>query len=157
MKLSDIPPHITDIDPPYFFKSYYEKYKTPMQELVVKPQYHIDYYDGPLSGIFKVHDNYFYGKAVYPEDRKYWAVWELTEEELTTELARHKLFQQYVGMHIDYHLDEDENWKTDITKVNPDKDEWRKFYDDKTIPTVNYHAVESREIFGIMHNPFYNW
>lgn len=157
MKLTDIPPHITEIDPPYFFRTYYAKYKIPVDVENVIPRYNLDYYDGALSGIIKVHDHHFYAKAVYPEDRKYWAAWELTEEELTKELNRHKLFQQYVGGHTDYFMDADENWIRDLGKVNLDEKEWRKFYNDPNIPQVDYNVVESREIFGIMRNPFYNW
>lgn len=157
MKLTDILPHVTEIDPPWFFREYYKKYKVHEDDLEdIIPLYNIDYYDGPLSGMFKVHDNYFYGKAIYGEDRKWWACWELAEDELTRELAGHKLFQQYVGTHTDYYKDADDNWTRNIGTCKP-RESCDIYYNMKDKPRVDYEEIESREIFGVLRNPFRNW
>jgi hypothetical protein len=152
MKLSDIPPHVTDINPPWFFQKVYSEGN---QDDVI-PLFHNHYYDGPLSGYFKHQDRYFFAKAIYPEDRKYWASWELTEEEKKAALDRHDLFCKYVGEHTSYFLDENENWSRNLEKVQP-PDMWDGFYKNPNVPTVDIESIENREIFGILLNPFKSW
>ncbi len=152
MKLSDIPPHVTEINPPYFL----HKMHNGRYEEDIVPIFHNHYYDGPLSGYFKYQDRYFYAKAIYEQDRKYWASWELTEEEKKAVLDRHELFCKYVGEHTSYFLDENEEWTRDLEKVKP-PDTWDSFYKNPDVPTVNIKAIEDREIFGILLNPFKNW
>lgn len=157
MKLSDIPDHVTDLNPPWFHQEFSKKYNIRIDEdMDVIPAYHLNYYDGPLSGIIKVADRYFYTASIYGEERKWWAVWELTEEELTNEQERHKLFQQYVGTHTDYYKDKDENWTRDVGTCKP-RESCDIYYKMENKPCVDYAQVHSREIFGILRNPFWNW
>lgn len=156
MKLSDIPPHVTNMKPPWFSHSYHAKYKIYAEvDFDVIPLYHLHYWDGPLSGIFRVEDNYFYAKAIYGEmERRWWAAWELVGDELTKEQERHKLFQQYVGTHTDYFQDENEDWVRGIGTCKP-RESCDIYYKMENKPTVDYKQFESREIFGILRNPFW--
>lgn len=157
MKLTDIPPHVTNLNPPWFHQEYYKKYNSSIDEFIdAVPLYHLNYYDGPLSGIIKVGDHHFYVSSIYGEERKWWAAWELTEEELTKEQERHKLFQQYVGTHTDYHQDENEDWIRDVGTCKP-RESCDIYYKMQDKPRVDYKEIESREIFAILRNPFWNW
>jgi len=157
MKLTDIPQHVTDLNPPYLWNAYYAKYKESMQMTDdVIPMYHLNYYDGPLSGMINVKGRIFYVESIYgEEDRQWWAAWELTEEELKCELARHELFKQHVGSHTEYKLNDDECWVRKDHDLKPE-DDWKNFYE-ADIPKVNYLEVTKRDFFGILYNPFRNW
>jgi len=156
MKISDVPKHVTELGIPWFSHFVYEKYKLSGYNEGAIPLYHINYYDGPLSGMIRVEDKYFYVESVYgEEERTWWAAWELTEDELTREQARHKLFQQYVGTHCDYVENEDGDWTRDISKCIQDREVWKQYYDMKDKPTVDYGIVRGRDIFGILRNPFW--
>jgi hypothetical protein len=157
MKLSDIPPHVTDINPPWFSHKFSAKYgEFPDYFCDMEPQFHLNYYDGPLSGIFKCKGHFYYGKAIYEEDRKFWAAWELSEQELSNILERHKLFQEYVGMHTDYTQDENGDWHRDLGKTKP-REGQERFYKNDSLPKIDLDAIHAREIFGILWNPFANW
>lgn len=159
MKLTDIPPHVTELDTvPWFSHSYYNRHNTKYPDNLcdIKPLYHLGYYDGPRSGIFKVDDNYFYGQAIYDEERKWWAAWELTGEDLEKELERHKLIQEYVGGHTDYYEDADENWTRDPSLVKP-RESCEIYYKMENKPSVDFKKLTEGEIFGILRNPFWNW
>lgn len=152
MKLTDIPPHVTELNPPWFFHKVHDG---DFQENII-PLFHAAYYDGPLSGYFKYNDKYFYAKAIYEEDRKYWASWELTPEEIKIALDRHDLFCKYVGEHNKYYLNEEGDWVRDLGKVKP-RETHDLFYKNTELPTVNVKAIEDRDIFGILLNPFRSW
>lgn len=152
MKLTDIPPHVTKLNPPWFSQ---KAHNVSFQEEIV-PLFHSEYHDGPLAGYFKYNDKYFYTKAIYNEDRKYWASWELTAEEVKTALGRHELFCKYVGEHLNYYLNEEGDWARDLDKVKPEQT-WDLFYKNKELPTVDIKAIEERDIFGVLLNPFRSW
>lgn len=152
MKLSDIPPHVTHINPPWFFHKVHDGN---FQEEIV-PLFHSEYYDGPLSGYFKYKDKHFYAKAIYEEDRKYWASWELTEEETKTALDRHDLFCKYVGTHCSYKLNEQGDYIRNLGAVKP-REMHSMFYKNKELPTVDVKVIENRDIFGVLLNPFMRW
>ena len=152
MKLTDIPPHITEIDPPWFFHKVHDG---EFQEKII-PICHLNYYDGPLSGLFKYNDKYFYCKSVYDDERTYWASWELTEEETKIELDRHELFCKYVGTHNSYYLNSEGDYVRNIGATKP-QETWDLFYKNKELPELNIKEIESRDIFGILLNPFRSW
>ena len=51
MKLSDVPPHITELSPPWFSHVHTRVHGQHSHIDDVKPLFHLVYYDGPLSGI----------------------------------------------------------------------------------------------------------
>jgi hypothetical protein len=154
MKLTDIPPHITDLRPPWFPHKFHEKYKISCDYDDVEPYFHLNYYDGPLSGIARCKDKYFYCQAIYDEDRHFWASWELTEEELKNVLARYEEFCKWVGDHTTYKQDEEGNWFREMgTKSREGMD---NFYKNENLPKIDLAAIQSRDIFGILFNPFRN-
>lgn len=158
MKLSDVPPHITEMPnhPPYFWTAYKTAYgEWPQQEEII-PLWHLDYYDGPLSGVVECKGRHFYVRHVYYDDRKWWVAWELTPDEWARELARHEAFEKYVGTHTSYKQNAEGEWNREHA-VKPEA-EWRKFYDDKEMPKVDHQKeVETRDIFGLLMNPFRSW
>lgn len=155
MKLSDFPEHFTKTAP-WFSTAYVRKYGKVVDD-DIKPLFHTGYYDGPLSGIVKCHDEYFYVKAVYEEDRKYWVAWELSEEEKETALTNHKLFQTHVGYHTDYYEDDSGEFHRVVGKDLQPHSEWHKYYDNKEKPTLDINKIISRDIFAVLRNPFVNW
>lgn len=157
MKLTDIPRHVTEINPPWFAHEFSKKWGTfPDYFIDMEPQFHLDYYDGPLSGIFKCQGQTFYGKAIYDEERKFWAAWELTEKELSDILERHKAFQEYVGTHTTYKKDENGDWYRSLGEVKP-REGMDRFYKNPDLPKTDFRAIVERDIFGILWNPFKNW
>lgn len=161
MKLSDIPKHVTELDPPWFghqFKKKYLKYpgNEPPNFEDVEPCFHLKYYDGPLSGIAKFDGHYFYVKCIYDEDRKWWASWELTPEERTSVLENNRLFEEHVGSHNSYIKNENEDFVRNLDLVKP-QESWDKFYKNANKPKVDYDSIEQRDIFGILRNPFWNY
>jgi hypothetical protein len=142
MKLSDVPPHITEV----------ENHPPVLNQDHVIPRWHLDYYDGPLAGIIEYKGKFLYARHLYYMDRRWWAAWELTPEELQTEQTRHELFEKYVGTHTSYVPDGDGDYRVNHN-VKPEGD-WRQFYDNKELAKVNFEAVEEREMVGILTNPF---
>lgn len=158
MKLTDIPPHVTQIDPPWFNHEFFKKYgqhpgNDPPDFDDVEPCFHLSYYDGPLSGIFRFGGHYFYARCIYDLDRQWWAAWELTEEETSATLHRHDQFQKHVGTHTSYAKDDNGNIRRDLASVRP-QEEWDAFYKNENLPKVDYDAIMQRDIFGILKNPF---
>jgi hypothetical protein len=155
MKLSDVPPHITELSPPWFSHVHTRVHGQHSHIDDVKPLFHLDYYDGPLSGIVKCFDRHYYVKAVYPEDRKYWVAWELTPEQAEIELANHALFQQHVGTHTDYAIDDEGEVSRKVGATRP-QEEWDLFYKAKK-KRIDYKAIEATDFFGVLLNPFRSW
>ena len=155
MKLSDIPPHIADLSPPWFHHVTNKMCGRHSCSEDVKPLFHLDYYDGPLSGIFICFDRVFYAKAVYPDDRKYWVAWELTPEQATIVSDNHTLFQEHVGTHTDYSIDDEGEVGRQIGTTRPQA-EWDKFYKAEK-KRVDYKAIEAEPFFGVLLNPFRSW
>lgn len=154
MKLSDIPKHIVELKPPWFRQEFGKKYSTEKNfELDIEPFFHMDYYDGPLSGVFRYGGRYFYAKSVYGDDRCWWAVWEMTDEETEAELANHRLFEENVGGHTTYVKDEEGCYRRNLGLVKP-RETWDNYYKNKDKPSADFEAIEKRDIFGIVENPF---
>lgn len=158
MKLTDIPKHITEISPPYFFRTFYAKYGISVDDFMdIKPLFHISYWDGPESGIIECKGHYFYAKCLYERERTFWACWELTDKQKETIFNRHKLFQDNVGTHTDYHYNEEkEMWVRNIGETRPEEN-WAKFYKNPDVPEQDYGEITSGDIFAILHNPFRSW
>lgn len=158
MKLTDIPKHVIELpNVPFFFREFYRIHKISIDELEdIKPLYHLDYWVGPLSGIFECKGHIFYGKAVYYMDRQYWACWELNKEQQEIRFARYKLFQENVGEHTDYEYDEENGWKRTLGKGLKPRELSDNFYKNKDIPDIDYDDLTKGDIFGIVHNPFRN-
>lgn len=157
MKISDIPSHVLELDPPYFTHEYFEKFGSdpdPVDDEVT-PLFHLNYYDGPLSGIVVRNNHYFYVQPIYSEDRCWWAAWELTPEETQTVLAEHELFEKYVGLHTTYTKNSQGKYVRDLNTVKP-QESWEKYYKNDQIVKANYNLVKSRDIFGILENPFWS-
>jgi hypothetical protein len=155
VKLSDVPPHITELNPPWFSHVFSRVHGQRAQIGDVKPLFHLDYYDGPLSGIVKCFERVFYCKAVYADDRKYWVAWELTPEQAGYELAAHALFQHHVGTHTDYSIDEEGEVSRQVGATRP-REEWDLFYKAKK-KRVDYKKIEATDFFGVLLNPFRSW
>jgi hypothetical protein len=155
MKLSDIPKHITELNPPWFSHVFSRVHGQHASIEDIKPLFHLDYYDGPLSGIFKCFDRVFYAKVVYAEDRKYWVAWELTPEQAEIELANHALFQKHVGTHTDYSIDDEGEVSRQIGATRPQA-EWDKFYKAEK-KRIDYAAIKATDFFGVLLNPFRSW
>ena len=155
MKLSDIPPHIADLSPPWFHHVISKMSGRHSDNEDVKPLFHLNYYDGPLSGIVKCFDRHYYVKAVYPEDRKYWVAWELTPAQAEIELAAHALFQEHVGTHTDYAIDAEGEVSRKVGATRP-QEEWDLFYKAKK-KRIDYKAIEATDFFGVLLNPFRSW
>lgn len=159
MKLSDVPPHITEVKarPPYFWHAYKAAYgEWPMEEEIT-PLWHLSYYDGPLSGIVACRGRHFYVRHVYYDDRMWWVAYALTDEEWETESARHKAFEAHVGTHTNYSENADGEWVQNIGATKPES-EWPHFYKNPDIPKVNYERIEiEREMFAVLRNPFRSW
>ena len=150
MKLSDIPPHITDLNPPWFHHAVKHS-----DSVDVKPLFHLCYYDGPLSCIFRCLDKVYYAKAVYAEDRKYWVAWELSSEQSTTILDNHALFQEHVGTHTDYFIDDEGEVGRQVGAARPQA-EWNKFYKAER-KQVDFGELEKEPFLGVLLNPFRSW
>jgi hypothetical protein len=155
VKLSDIPPHIADLSPPWFHHVISKMSGRHSDNEDVKPLFHLNYYDGPLSGIVKCFDRHYYVKAVYPEDRKYWVAWELTPAQAEIELAAHALFQEHVGTHTDYAIDAEGEVSRKVGATRP-QEEWDLFYKAKK-KRIDYKAIEATDFFGVLLNPFRSW
>lgn len=155
MKLSDIPMHISEMDPPFFSHEFAKKYgrNSQFQDELVTPLFHLDYYDGPFSAIVVFCGHHFYAESVYFEDRCWWAVWELTPQEIQTVLENNRLFEEHVGSHNRYFRDTNGNLRRDISLLKP-RDMWENYCKNDQVPKVDYDAIRKREIFGIIHNPF---
>lgn len=159
MKLSEIPPHVTEVEghPESFWTAYKAAYGEWPDGEEIKPLWSLNYYDGPLSGIVACRGRHFYVKALYFDDRCWWAAWALTDEEWERTLARHKAFEEHVGLHTNYYEDDNGNLKRDVGTVKP-QEEWDKFYKNPDIPEVGFGGIETdREIFAVLRNPFRNW
>jgi len=154
MKLSDIPKHVTELSPPWFHRML-SRDGQHSNVWDVKPLFHLDYYDGPLSGLFECFGRVFYCKAIYAEDRKYWVAWELTPEQAEIELANHALFQEHVGTHTDYSIDEEGEVTHQVGATRP-RSEWEKFYKAER-KRLDYKAIEAKPFFGVLLNPFLSW
>jgi hypothetical protein len=148
MKLSDVPPHITGLNPPWFHHIY------SVDSVDIKPLFHLDYYDGPLSGIFRCLDKVFYTKAVYAADRKWWVAWELSSEQSTAILDNHALFQKHVGTHTDYFIDDEGEVSRQVGAVRPQV-EWEKF--DSNRKQIDFEEIEKKPFVGVLRNPFRSW
>jgi len=155
MKLSDVPKHITELNPPWFHHVLSRVHGEHSSNADIKPLFHLDYYDGPLSGIFKCFDRVFYAKVVYADDRKYWVAWELTPEQAEIELANYALFQKHVGTHTDYSIDEEGEVSRQIDATRPQA-EWDLFYKAEK-KRIDYDAIEATDFFGVLLNPFRSW
>jgi len=158
MKLSDIPKHVTEMDPPWFSQEFGKKYgyDSHLKYEEVTPVFHLDYYDGPLSGIVIFGGHHFYVESIYFEDKCWWASWELTPQELQTALENNRIFEENVGSHTRYFRDEEGDLQRDLSLVKP-QETWGNYYKNDQVPKVDYNAVKEREIFGILHNPFRSW
>ena len=158
MKFIDIPPHVTELDPPppFFWNEIRKKYNIDHDEEGIVPLYHLNYYDGPLSAMIRCGDKYFYSEVIYYMERIWWASWELTEDELQLITARHKLFQDNVGMHTDYFQDAEGNWTTTLGCDKP-VEMHDNYYKNTTLPEVDYRKITEREIFGVHYSPFRGW
>jgi hypothetical protein len=155
VKLSDVPKHITELNPPWFSHVLSRVHGEHSSNADIKPLFHLDYYDGPLSGIFKCFDRVFYAKVVYADDRKYWVAWELTPEQAEIELANHALFQKHVGTHTDYSIDDEGEVSRQIGATRPQA-EWDLFYKAEK-KRIDYAAIEATDFFGVLLNPFRSW
>lgn len=154
MKLSDIPKHVTDLKIGWLVHKHFGDPNMPEENWYeVTPLFHLNYYDGPLSGVFKFRNKNFYGKAVYPDERTYWAVFELTEQEEKDIFFRHEQFRKHVGNHTTYYKNYEDEWVRVVGSCHP-QGQWEKFYKDETLPKINYAEIESREIFALVENPF---
>lgn len=156
MKLSDIPPHVLQVDPPLFFREYTRKfgYDIEYPEDNIVPLFHLGYYDGPYTGIFKCGEVHFYARALYPdEDRSFWACWELSPSDKEMVLERHKSFQENVGLHTDYVLDDDDYWVVNHVGPVRDKSLWDNFYKN-ALSAPDWKDYESRPFFSVVKNPF---
>ena len=109
----------------------------------IQMMWHLNYWDGPISGIAKYKDHlYYFSQCDENEDRKEdgsedddsknddvrdwyrrYLVYELSKEELDDEVYWHDLFRKHVGTHTDY--DEDGK-RTGHVLPSSEKD---KFYD----------------------------
>jgi len=102
----------------------------------VRLKWHIDYWDGPISGIAEFDNRLSYFSQcdsrvkIDPDSgeiarelpgrwRRRFLLYELTEEELNEELHWHQLFQESVGTHTDY--DESGNRNLDGVRDDPAK------------------------------------
>lgn len=115
--------------------------------------YHMDYHDGPLSGVmlwkgekvyFKwVTETYFSDPTGHEDDSssqdkdiisvRIIGVYRLLKEEMDALDKRHSLFQKYVGMHTDYCAD---SGMRNIGATH-DCSQWHHFYDsDSNPPTL---------------------
>ena len=153
MKLEDIPVHVTDLKIPWFTHACSKKFKTNTEEWEVTPLFHLNYWGGPLSGMIKYCNQMFYAVSIYHEDRCFWAAFELTEEEKKNIMIRHQSFVDNVGDHTVYFKDANGEWTRKLASNKP-QGQWKNFYDDKTLPVVDYKEIISRDIFGILENPF---
>lgn len=159
LKLSEIPPHITEAPgaPEPFWNAYKAAYGESVEEDDIIPLWHLDYYDGPLSGVVGCKGRYFYVRHCYYLDRHWWVAWALTEDEWARARANHDAFEEHVGDHTSYRLDDEGVWKACSGNVKPDT-HWDKFYKNPNIPKVDYRAeVETRDMFAILRNPFRSW
>ncbi len=154
MKLTDIPPHISEMKPPWFPQALYTKYGISCDYDDAQPKWHISYYDGPISGIFTCKGKMFYGRMVYDQDRKFWVSWDLTPEEEQLITANHEEFQKWVGTHTDYFLNEDEDWVRGYGTLP--REGMDNYYKNEDRPKVDWKEIESRDIFGVLFNPFSN-
>lgn len=137
MKFDEIPPHITE-------------------KLVMlgdpTPLWHLDYWDGPLSGIILLNDDktrLYYARPTYPDFRESWVVWELTPEEQLHELRAHTEFVRWVGSGTTYHV---LNGRRSVGKTHP-QEQWHNFYENPEWRKPRHYDV--RDILGWVNNPFW--
>lgn len=149
MILSDIPPHVTEINPPYFTDSVGktlsdEKNKEIEVSDYIEPLHALDFWDGPLSGIVYCLGSYYFCKAIYVADRKYWASWLLSDEQSKEAMQNHSL---WVNSH------EHNQTCTNFCKTLHIKDPILSH------PSQTYFdflkTIDDKEIFGILENPFW--
>lgn len=96
----------------------------------VRLLWHLDYYDGPMSGMLRYRDEELWFSTVTeardfrsPWFRRY-AIVRLTPEELAEVRSQHELFRRCVGTHTDY----DENGTREVGALRP-REMWEEFYD----------------------------
>lgn len=91
----------------------------------VRILWHVDYWDGPLSGIASYAGKMHWFHVVDPEAEPRQAILRsLTDAELAAEEKRHRLFVQNVGSHTDY----DSAGKRDVGALHPSS-KWDGFYE----------------------------
>lgn len=116
-----------------------------MNQYPVKLIYHIDYWDGPLSGVCEINGRRLMFKCIHDyHDVPNWRifkVFDLTPEEWADEDYRHKLFVENVGSHTSY----DSNDSRIFEPTQP-QTQWDVYHkESKKIKTPNY---DSKEILG---------
>lgn len=158
MKYSNIPPHVTELDYPMFWKSFQDTFKKSIDEYMdIIPLFHLDYYDGPLSGIIRCSDEYFYAHHIYERERTWWVTYHLSHEERDRVLERNRIFCEHVGNHTNYIQNELEDWVRVVGDTKP-QDQWDGFYKNPNLPRgISWEDVKDREIFGVIRNPFMVW
>jgi hypothetical protein len=132
-KLSDLPED--------FYLEYYRRLPQ-IDEKDIRPLWHNDYYDGPISGILlyqeRIHwfqifldlrtdeaqDLIDHGGIASNHHFGRYLVLQLSEEQIREETYWHELFQQKVGTHTDYN----ENRQRVLGALKP-RDLWDEFYE----------------------------
>jgi hypothetical protein len=138
----DLPKSVTDVIP--WFKDYDEE-KIPL--------FSLRFYDGPLSGVFKLKDKHYYAEAFHEDSRGIWIAYELTDQERDDLLADHKSFQDNVGTHTDYV----ENKLGDYVRCIGEGLKPREMWDNHYKNYVRKSKLEigpDREIAGWFYNIF---
>ena len=143
MKFNDIPPHISDILP-----------RVGDDENVV-PLFHLDYYDGVLTGIITIADEHYLALVPYYNCRDVCLVFKLNPDETDQFLKNHKAFQEYVGYHTDYFKNASEDYVRYHGMSLKPVTEWDKFYKNPEYQKDTQEDIlQNREIDGWTPNPF---
>tara|TARA_R110002096_G_scaffold356726_2_gene549969 strand:- start:5 stop:418 length:414 start_codon:yes stop_codon:yes gene_type:complete len=97
----------------------------------IKYLWHLSYYDGPISGVGMIGDEFCYFNMIHDcHFRRIFAVYHLSLDEFKDELLRHEMFRIHVGFHTDYHISGN-NDQREVGLLQPGS-EWKKFYDTKS-------------------------
>jgi hypothetical protein len=113
------------------------------------PKWHLNYHDGPLSGIVETDDGQlWFVSCPWLESRTIWCAWKLTAEEAAYEQAVHAAFREHVGVHTDYNP---ATWERSVGSTHP-QGEWKKFYDDPRWKRPSTYL--ERDFDALCHSPF---
>jgi hypothetical protein len=170
MKITDLPPHVLEIDPlpPMFIgsmkKMLGEQFNdldiedVEIDDLDIVPLYFIHYWDGPLSCVFRCCGLYFYSTIIYSLDRRWWSSWLLSEDEKELFLKEHQEFCENVSYGCDFIKNEHGKYVYDTGKkgtatVETSKQFYKKRKNDDVLQKL-IEEIVTRDMFGILEQPF---
>lgn len=112
----------------------------------VRLLWHAGFWDGPISGLCAVEGRELWFDATETADqplgRRRFRCFELDEQELAAEHARHAAFREHVGTHTDY----DENGRRQVGATVLPRESWQAFYD--AYPPAAARTYRDREPVG---------